>query len=85
MIRCSDNSLYTGITTDPKRRFIEHKNHQGAKYFYAHRPVKLVYMEIAKNRSEASIREYSIKKLTVNKKQLLILSSENKITESTQF
>jgi len=83
MIRCSDNSLYTGITTDPKRRFLEHKNHKGAKYFYAHKPVKLVYIEMVKNRSEASKREYAIKKLTANNKQLLIESSQNKIIEAT--
>jgi len=82
MIRCSDNSLYTGITTDPKRRFIEHKNLKGAKYFYAHTPIKIVYIEMAKGRSEASKREYAIKKLTAIKKQSLILSRENKIIEA---
>ena len=77
MIRCSDNSLYTGISTDPKRRFNEHKNHQGAKYFYSHKPIEMVYIEIANNRSEATKREITIKKLAVMKKQQLILSSKN--------
>ncbi len=77
IIRCSDNSLYTGISTDPQRRFRQHNNHQGAKYFYSHKAVKLVYIEKAINRSTASKRERFIKTLSVSKKQLLISSSEN--------
>lgn len=71
IIRCSDNSLYTGITTDVKRRFDQHKNNKGAKYFYAHTPVKVVYIETAMNRSIASKRESAIKKLSVDKKRQL--------------
>jgi len=82
MIHCSDNSLYTGITTDPARRFNEHKNNKGAKYFYSHTPVKIVYIEIATDRSNASKREFAIKKLSAHKKKLLILSDNNKLIKS---
>ncbi len=77
MIQCSDNSLYTGITTDPLRRFNEHKNHRGAKYFYAHIPIKIVYIENSKDRSCASKKEHAIKQLSATKKQQLILSHKN--------
>jgi len=81
IIRCSDNSLYTGISTDPQRRFKEHKNHQGAKYFYAHAPLEFVYIESADNRSIATKRELKIKKLSAQKKQFLIESNENQLKE----
>lgn len=64
MIHCSDDSYYTGITTDVERRFKQHKNKQGAKYFYGREPDKVVFVEPAYNRSDASKREIEIKKLT---------------------
>ncbi|MFK5986137.1 MAG: GIY-YIG nuclease family protein [Pseudomonadota bacterium] len=79
IICCTDKSLYTGITTDVKRRFQEHKNHRGAKYFYSHEPLAMVYIESIANRSLASKREYFIKKLSVIKKQQLISSKQNQL------
>lgn len=61
MILCSDNSLYTGITTDLKRRFNQHKNKTGAKYFYGRDPLEIVFSEQGHDRSSASQREYEIK------------------------
>jgi len=73
MVRCSDKSLYTGITTDIQRRLAEHNsNRGGAKYTRPRRPVELVYLEGADSRSHASKREHSIKKLTPAKKLQLI-------------
>jgi putative endonuclease len=77
IIRCTDNALYTGITTDLQRRFNAHKNKKGAKYFYAHTPSEIVYTETAKDRSNATKRELSIKKLSHSKKILLINSKLN--------
>ena len=73
VVRCSDDSLYTGITTDINRRIEEHNtSNKGAKYTRTRRPVKLEYKEIYVDRSTASKREYAIKKLTRKQKLNLI-------------
>ena len=73
MVQCSDNTLYTGITTDLKRRIEEHNfSNKGAKYTKARRPITLVYSEEHADRSSASKREYIIKKMTKSNKKLLI-------------
>ena len=73
MVRASEQSLYTGITTDLSRRLEEHHSLQaGAKYFRGRRAVDMVYSESASNRSEASVREAAIKKLTRAKKLELV-------------
>ncbi len=75
IIRCRDNSYYTGITTDLLRRIDEHNSSQkGAKYTRPRRPVELVYSEQATSRSMATRRESQIKKLSTNAKRLLISS-----------
>ena len=78
MVRCADNSLYTGIATDVCRRVGEHNStgNLAAKYTRARQPVTLVYSEEAESRSEASKREYQIKKMTRTAKQKLIASLE---------
>ena len=73
ILECSDKSLYTGITTDVKKRLDEHNSSEkGAKYTKARRPVKLIYFEESQDRSSASKREYEIKKLSRSKKLQLI-------------
>ena len=73
ILRCSDDTLYTGITMDIERRIDEHNSSaKGAKYTKIRRPVKLVYSETSEDRSSASKREYQIKKLTRSKKLELI-------------
>lgn len=72
IIQCSDQSLYTGITTDIEKRFIQHKNKKGAKYFYGREPEKIVFLENNHNRSSASKREYELKQLSREKKLNLI-------------
>jgi len=73
ILECSDKTLYTGITTDLKRRVDEHNNSdKGAKYTKLRRPVKLVYSEKSQDRSSASKREHSIKKMTRVAKMELI-------------
>ena len=73
IVQCSDDSLYTGISTDIARRILEHNNSKkGAKYTKTRRPVNLVYSEQHTDRSEASKREYYIKKLTRKDKLNLI-------------
>lgn len=75
ILRCADHSLYTGVTTDIVRRVKEHNGEgakgKGAKYTKAHRPVTLAYYEAASGRSEALIREASLRKLTKIEKEKL--------------
>lgn len=78
MVRCNDQSLYTGITTDPQRRLAEHNSStKGARYTRAKRPVSLVWLERAPSRSEASRREYAIKRLSRSDKEDLILAVDH--------
>jgi putative endonuclease len=79
MILCSDNSLYTGITTDVQRRFSQHLAGTGAKYFRGRVPLRLVYLEDGYDRSRASCREAQIKKLRSAEKQQLIVSKINQL------
>lgn len=74
MVQCSDDSLYTGITIDTKRRVHEHNTNSrlGAKSLRGKRPVKLVYKESHKTQSEARKREAAIKRFTREYKLKLI-------------
>lgn len=73
ILRCRDNTLYTGITTDPQTRLAEHNTGQnGAKYTRARRPVSLLYTESATSRSAALKREIAIKRLSRQAKLALI-------------
>ncbi len=71
ILRCRDNTLYTGYTTDPERRLREHNSGRGSKYTRARRPTKLVYLEERRTRSEALSREYQIKRMGRRSKLLL--------------
>lgn len=79
MVRCSDSSLYTGITRDVVRRIKQHNGELtgGAKYTRARQPVALVYQQIADTRSEATIREMAIKKMTRDAKETMIQDCRN--------
>lgn len=68
MVECVDGTFYTGWTTDPERRVIEHNEGRGALYTKWRRPVKLIYLEEVPDRSAAQRREFAIKKLTRDKK-----------------
>lgn len=78
VIRCEDNSLYTGITTDLERRMKEHfeKNEKCAKYTFRHNAKKLEMVWMSNDRKLASKLEYHIKKLQKIKKENLIKSPE---------
>ncbi|WP_193113213.1 DUF429 domain-containing protein [Sulfurimonas marina] len=73
MLRCSDDTLYTGVATDLERRLHEHNNSaKGAKYTRVRRPVELVYYENCDDRVDATKREYAIKQLSRQEKLELI-------------
>ena len=74
ILRCADNSLYTGITIDIERRLVEHNtdNKRAASYTRSRRPVELVYSEPHPDRAAASRREAEIKQLDKTAKEQLI-------------
>jgi putative endonuclease len=72
ILECGDGSLYTGITTDVKRRFAEHKSGAGGHFTRAKGAKRIVYTEEQPSRSAAQKREAEIKKLTREQKLALI-------------
>jgi putative endonuclease len=72
IIECKDGSLYTGITTNVERRFVEHKKGIGGHYTSAKEVVKVVYTEQHPDRSSASKREAEIKSWRREKKLAMI-------------
>lgn len=72
ILQCADKTLYTGITTDLKRRLKEHKEGTGGHYTRARGATKMVYSEKHADRSAASVREAAIKKLSRRNKLALI-------------
>ena len=72
IIRCTDDSLYTGVTLDIERRMAEHGGSRGAKYFRGKRPQQVVFLEGGHTRSSACRREAVIKKLSRAAKLRLI-------------
>ena len=74
IIRCSGNSLYTGITTDISRRFAEHSSQgaKGAKFTRSHKALSVEAVWTADGRSSASKLEYKLKTLTHSQKEDLI-------------
>ncbi|HRN69890.1 MAG TPA: GIY-YIG nuclease family protein [Candidatus Woesebacteria bacterium] len=76
IVRCKDNSLYCGFTTNLERRVEEHNSHnyKSAKYTRAKGPVKLVYFEQFNSKQEAMKREYEVKQWRKEQKENLILT-----------
>jgi putative endonuclease len=74
IVRCSDDTLYTGYTNDLDRRIQMHNDGQGAKYTKGRRPVKLVYSEEFKSKSKAMKREYEIKQFKRKAKEEIIFN-----------
>ena len=79
MVRCADDSLYTGIARDVARRVEEHNSNNAlaANYTRARRPVVLVYQEAAATRSAAGKREYHIKQMSRQAKEALIAAQNH--------
>ena len=72
IVRCSDDTLYTGWTTNIEKRIKCHNSGKGAKYTRCRLPVELAYFETFEDKSTALKREYEIKQLSRDKKLLLI-------------
>lgn len=75
VILTGKEKLYTGISTDPERRFVEHlcDSKKGAKYFRSDSPKKIVYLEEYDTMSQALIREAEFKRWTSAKKRSIFL------------
>lgn len=75
LLRCSDGTLYTGITLDLQRRIDEHNTSgKGAKYTRSRRPCVMVYHELLDSKSSALKREIAIKKMSRTQKEALLLN-----------
>lgn len=72
IIRCSDESLYTGVTVDLLRRWRQHGSGSGAKYFRGRKPIEMVYVEAEHCRRSAQQREFAIKLLSRSGKLKLL-------------
>jgi putative endonuclease len=72
LIRCKDNSLYTGISIDPDARFALHQAGKGAKYLRGRGPLQLVFCATAGSHTEALQLEYKIKQLSREQKDALV-------------
>lgn len=80
MLRCRDDSLYTGWTNDFPQRLVSHQSGRGGKYTRSRLPVVPVYLEPVADKSAALKREAAIKKLAPAKKRALIASKSNRIS-----
>lgn len=78
ILRCLDDTLYTGISNDVERRLIAHNRGKGAKYTRGRLPVRLAYQEECADRSAALIRETAIKKMTREEKLQLIATKRER-------
>jgi len=70
--RCGDDTLYTGVTTDPARRERAHNRGLGSAYTRARRPVRVVHLEPAADRGSALRRELAIKRMSRDRKEALV-------------
>jgi putative endonuclease len=75
VLRCADDSLYTGYTTDVERRVAEHDAGEGAKYTRPRTPIDLVHLERFDSRSTAMAREHAVKQLSKAEKERLVADS----------
>ena len=76
ILRCGDDTLYTGITTDVEKRLEAHRSGKGAKYTRGRAPLELAYREVCGSHSQALKREYQVKALSRQEKQRLIRTKD---------
>jgi putative endonuclease len=74
ILKCCDDSLYTGISNDIDRRFLAHQEGKASRYTRTRRPVALIYREECGSRSQALTRECAVKSLSRPRKDALILN-----------
>ena len=79
LLECCDGSYYCGFTTDLDKRIKTHNEGKGSKYTMRRRPVKLIYSEQFKDKSQALKREIKIKSFSREEKQSLVFSKSTGI------
>jgi putative endonuclease len=84
IVRCSDETLYTGYARDPEARVAAHNAGKGAKYTARRLPVTLLYSETCGSRSAALKREHELKRLTRTEKEKLISAAASGLRTSTR-
>ena len=72
IVKCKEDTLYTGWTNDLEKRVNAHNDGKGAKYTKSRKPVTLVYYEAFRTKEEAMSREYHIKRMSRKEKERLI-------------
>ena len=77
ILKCADGTLYSGFTTDPKKRLIVHNSGEGARYTRLRRPVRAVSLWQWHDKSSALSAEWHVKRLTRQKKIQLILTPQS--------
>ena len=81
ILKCANDSYYTGSTTDLERRLWQHQNGEGANFTKAHLPVELVYVEEFSRIEDAFYREKQIQGWSRKKKEALMAGDFNKLHE----
>lgn len=76
ILRCGDDTLYTGITKDIDKRFAAHSEGKGAKYTRGRGPLQIVYRECCGTHAQALKREYAVKKLTRMEKESMLVKEK---------
>ncbi len=85
LLECKDKTLYCGCTNDIKARLEKHNAGKGAKYTRSRLPIKLVYFERKKSKSQALKREAEIKKKIRKQKEELVLTAQKTRKKSNSY
>ena len=83
IVECADGTLYTGVTTDLRRRLEAHANGNGAKYTRGRGPFSVFYTERCSTKGEALQREAQIKRLDARRKRALISKAHQRPRQGT--
>jgi predicted GIY-YIG superfamily endonuclease len=77
ILKCSDDTFYTGITKDLQRRLQQHQDGKASRYTRTRRPVTLLYHEPCRDRTQALVRECAVKALSRKAKEKLVARAES--------
>ncbi len=84
ILRCADDTFYTGITTNPERRLEQHNAGTASRYTRSRRPVVMIYRQPAPGHGPALRREAAIKKLARGEKEKLLAGTKPAVKKATR-